>query len=311
MAFPNSIRWRLQLWLAFLLLCVLTGFGVTALQLHRITRFAQIDADLQRRVDALKESLHQPPPFDDRRGPPPFLEGRGRLPRRGRPNFPQRRGRPELPIELRNVQLSPNALALFYGSNNQSFYFAIWTRDGELAKQSTNALPNLSFPVLFPAGFTVPDNETLIQMRGSSREAIYFTEPGDVLLVGLDITPDLEGIRGFTAWLINRDHGKIRVVTSQGEDSGCISISDTGPGIEAEDLPHIFERFYRADKSRARSSGRSGLGLAICRSIISVHGGFIEVTSTPGTGTTFSVQLPNAPKRESVPRLVPSRSDPD
>ena len=93
----------------------------------------------------------------------------------------------------------------------------------------------------------------------------------------------------------NRDKGRVRVVTSQEEDSGCVSISDTGPGIADEDLPHIFERFYRADRSRGRASGRSGLGLAICRSIVSAHGGLIEVTSQPGAGTTFAVRLPIAP----------------
>lgn len=68
-------------------------------------------------------------------------------------------------------------------------------------------------------------------------------------------------------------------------------MADTGSGIAAEDLPHIFERFYRADKSRSRAEGRSGLGLAISKAIVDAHDGRIEVRSTPGAGTTFTVRL--------------------
>ena len=71
-------------------------------------------------------------------------------------------------------------------------------------------------------------------------------------------------------------------------------VSDAGQGIAAEDLPHIFERFYRADKSRSRAEGRSGLGLAICKAIVDADNGSIEVTTQPGAGTTFTVRLPAA-----------------
>lgn len=71
-----------------------------------------------------------------------------------------------------------------------------------------------------------------------------------------------------------------------------IAITDTGIGIPAEDMPFIFERFYRVDKSRSRAEGGSGLGLAICRHIAEVHGGKIEVESQVGVGSTFSVWLP-------------------
>ncbi|MET8765004.1 HAMP domain-containing sensor histidine kinase [Lentzea sp. NPDC004782] len=71
-----------------------------------------------------------------------------------------------------------------------------------------------------------------------------------------------------------------------------ISVADTGSGISAEDLPHVFDRFWRADKSRARSTGGSGLGLAIVRKLVEAHGGSVGVTSAPGLGTTFTVRLP-------------------
>lgn len=72
-----------------------------------------------------------------------------------------------------------------------------------------------------------------------------------------------------------------------------IIVRDTGPGIPAEDLPHIFERFYRAEKSRTRSkSGGFGLGLSIAQWIVENHGGWIEVESKEGKGTTFAIWLP-------------------
>ena len=73
-----------------------------------------------------------------------------------------------------------------------------------------------------------------------------------------------------------------------------IDVDDTGSGIEAEHLPHLFERFYRAEGHRARTSGGTGLGLAIALSIVRAHGGWIDVASTPGEGTNFTVWLPQS-----------------
>jgi heavy metal sensor kinase len=76
----------------------------------------------------------------------------------------------------------------------------------------------------------------------------------------------------------------------------CIlEVSDTGAGIDPRDLPHIFERFYQGDKARPRESSARGLGLglSICQAVVAAHGGTIEVASTPGHGTTFTVRLPD------------------
>jgi len=69
-------------------------------------------------------------------------------------------------------------------------------------------------------------------------------------------------------------------------------VSDTGKGIDPADLPYIFDRFYRADRSRTRSSGGAGLGLAIARRIVEAHGGQICAESEPGKGTTVQFSLP-------------------
>ena len=74
--------------------------------------------------------------------------------------------------------------------------------------------------------------------------------------------------------------------------TAVVAVADTGVGIPAEDIPFIFERFYRVDQSRSQSGGGSGLGLAICRHIAEAHGAKIEVESEVGVGSTFSVWLP-------------------
>ncbi|NDJ34643.1 MAG: HAMP domain-containing protein [Chloroflexi bacterium] len=90
--------------------------------------------------------------------------------------------------------------------------------------------------------------------------------------------------------------GQVTVRAKERSDGVVIAVSDTGPGIPAEDLPHIFERFYQVDKSRARSGSGSkkgtGLGLTIVRELVEAHGGKVGVQSQPGAGTTFKVWLP-------------------
>jgi len=81
---------------------------------------------------------------------------------------------------------------------------------------------------------------------------------------------------------------------AQPTDNGVrIVVRDTGEGIPAEDLPFIFDRFWRGDRSRSPAGGAgSGLGLAIARQLVQTHGGRIGVESEPGQGTTFTVELP-------------------
>jgi signal transduction histidine kinase len=85
--------------------------------------------------------------------------------------------------------------------------------------------------------------------------------------------------------------GSVRVALSAREGAIRVTVEDTGMGIAPEDLPHIFDRFYRADKSRDRSTGGAGLGLAIARQIVELHGSLLEVESRPGEGARFSFTL--------------------
>jgi len=90
----------------------------------------------------------------------------------------------------------------------------------------------------------------------------------------------------------NRVHGLVRVGTAAENGTALLTVTDTGQGIAPEDLPQIFERFYRADKSRSRAQGHTGLGLAISKAITDAHGGALEVTSQSGAGSTFRLKLP-------------------
>jgi heavy metal sensor kinase len=93
--------------------------------------------------------------------------------------------------------------------------------------------------------------------------------------------------------------GRVEVSLTRQGDWAVLRVADTGLGIDPGDLPHVFERFYRADKARAREGGGAGLGLAIAKSIVDQHGATISVQSEPGRGSEFTVCLP-------VSRVSPS-----
>jgi two-component system sensor histidine kinase BaeS len=86
--------------------------------------------------------------------------------------------------------------------------------------------------------------------------------------------------------------GQVTVRVSRVNGQVQMSVEDEGPGIPEEQLPYVFERFWRGDRSRSRDSGGSGLGLAIARQLVELHGGTISATSTMGKGSTFWIALP-------------------
>jgi len=96
--------------------------------------------------------------------------------------------------------------------------------------------------------------------------------------------------------------GNIGISITRRDDHAVLEVADSGLGISAIDLPHVFERFYRADKARSRQMGGTGLGLSIVRSICLAHGGQVTVNSTEGRGSLFRVVLPVAAGNRSQPR---------
>ena len=88
------------------------------------------------------------------------------------------------------------------------------------------------------------------------------------------------------------EKGKIDVALVPDDDYAVVEVRDSGVGIPAADLPHVFKRFYRVQKDRSRKTGGSGLGLAICKLIADAHNGKIEVESEVGKGSLFRVKLP-------------------
>lgn len=88
--------------------------------------------------------------------------------------------------------------------------------------------------------------------------------------------------------------GVITASTAAAPGGVLIRVADSGIGIAAEDLPHIFDHFYRADRARAKNTGGTGLGLAVVQQLAAAHGGWVEAASTPGAGSVFTVFLPAA-----------------
>jgi signal transduction histidine kinase len=88
--------------------------------------------------------------------------------------------------------------------------------------------------------------------------------------------------------------GDVRLTSARQGGSAVIEVYNSGAGIAPEDLPHIFDRFYRSDHPRAQQTGGSGIGLAIVRELVHVHGGAVTAASEPGHGTTMAVRLPLA-----------------
>ena len=88
------------------------------------------------------------------------------------------------------------------------------------------------------------------------------------------------------------EHGRISFGLSDEGDAAVFEVADTGYGISQEDLPHIFDKFYRSEDPRVVEQTGSGLGLGITSEIVHLHGGEIGVESEPGQGTHFSVRIP-------------------
>jgi heavy metal sensor kinase len=147
--------------------------------------------------------------------------------------------------------------------------------------------------VRFNLAGTVNDSAEQLKPIAGQHNLKILTE-----LAPVEITGDAERLARVITNLLsnaieyNRPEGEVRVKLEAQAGLAVLAVSDTGPGISGEDLPHVFERFYRGDKARTTSNGNAGLGLAISKAIVEAHGGTIEVASQEKVGTTFTVRLP-------------------
>lgn len=140
---------------------------------------------------------------------------------------------------------------------------------------------------------TVDAGELLTQVASAATAAVAVETSGD-----LRLSADPVRLRQAVGNLVTNavrhtpQSGRITLSGRRDGDEVVLEVSDTGSGIAPEDLPYVFNRFWRADRSRSRATGGRGLGLAIARQLVEAHGGTIAVTSTLGAGTTFRLRLP-------------------
>jgi signal transduction histidine kinase len=122
------------------------------------------------------------------------------------------------------------------------------------------------------------DDDRIAQVLGNLLDnALRYTPTGGMVRVAADLDPERRYVR--------------------------LQVADSGQGIAGEHLPHVFERFYRADAARDRAHGGSGIGLAIVKVLVEAHGGQVNASSDgPGAGATFTVSLPVAVSTGSLRR---------
>jgi signal transduction histidine kinase len=98
--------------------------------------------------------------------------------------------------------------------------------------------------------------------------------------------------------------GWVKVGVRAERDTAVLTVTDNGIGIAPESLPHVFERFYRADKARTRTTGGTGLGLSIVKSIVGAHDGHISLQSREGEGTSVRIEIPLAKRGDSQTSVI-------
>lgn len=165
-----------------------------------------------------------------------------------------------------------------------------------LAKAESGKLPLQKEPVALDE--IVTDVMTQMHPLAEGKVTLRLTEIDQLTVLG-----DQDRLKQVLVNLVGNalkytpTGGTVTVALKEENGQAQITISDTGPGVPAEDLPHIFERFYRSEKSRTRSKeGGFGLGLSIARFLVRAHNGTITVASEEGVGTIFTVTLPLANK---------------
>jgi len=168
-------------------------------------------------------------------------------------------------------------------------------------------------------------NRTRVDVRRELRGVCEFYEPAAAEAgVSLDVVDHAEAVpAAFDRTLVQRalgnlilnavthtpPGGRVRLSVTRAHGAVGIEVADTGSGIAAEHLSRVSGRFYRVDASRSSSSGGLGLGLAIVGSIMTVHGGSMEIASTPGSGTTVMLIFPQLAEVDTgTPSVSPAMS---
>jgi signal transduction histidine kinase len=180
----------------------------------------------------------------------------------------------------------------------------IETEAGRLSKLSDNLLKLTALEAEQPPVELVP-----YRLDAQLRRVILAAEPQwNAKEIELEVGLEPTSISADQALLdqvwVNLLHNAVKFTPAGGTiavrlhregANAIVSVTDSGIGISAEDRERVFERFFKADRARNREAGGSGLGLALVKKIVSLHGGSVTVASTPGQGTTFTVSLPEAP----------------
>jgi len=263
------MRWRLQLWLAFLLLCTLSGFGVAMFELHRMQEFEPIEDDLQQRLAELTRALHSPPGLGE------HLPSEGQpvaeRPAREYTDLGQTNAAPELKDKAqqegktpRHFQEAPQRVSEL---EVKGFYWAIWSRDGTFLGRSSNAPPNLLFP-----GLAATDKNEEAHLRGHYYEVHALDPFGRILLVGRSVALELKKMHSLALWLVGMGgavlalgmgggwwivSGALRPITEIGETASRISSGNLseriGTGGSSSELARLakvlnsmFERMETA-----------------------------------------------------------------
>lgn len=166
----------------------------------------------------------------------------------------------------------------------------LWLARADSGQHETSLTPVQLAPLLEDIGSQAADLAT-------AKNLVVTTAPAPQSVV---VEADELALRRLLLILVDNaikytpDGGRIELEAETGGDQVVIAVTDTGPGIAPEELPYIFERFWRADKARSRDSGGTGLGLSIAREIAASHRGTLTVTSEVGRGSRFTLTLPRA-----------------
>ncbi len=163
----------------------------------------------------------------------------------------------------------------------------------ELAQADAGQLTLLRSPT--PLAGLVEQAVTMLRQQTNDKQiALTADLPADLPLVDVDAERIGQVLRNLlnNAIAHTPDGGAIGVSARVQGGEVQVAVRDTGEGIAPEHLPHVFDRFYRADKSRARQTGGAGLGLAIVRQLVEAHGGTVSAESVAGQGSTFTFTLP-------------------